>query len=75
VGTDPHGFPIFAGKWYLLHPGSKEEGHGYTGSFESREEALADPRSENSEVLTAKQLVARLEEREEELARKREKGG
>jgi hypothetical protein len=61
VGTDPHGFPIFAGKWYLLHTnGNGEEPPSYTGSFESREEAQDDPRSENSEVLTAKQLVARL---------------
>jgi hypothetical protein len=55
AGTDSSGRPIYADKWYLLHPGG-----GYTGSFESREEASADSRSENSEVLTAKQLVARL---------------
>jgi hypothetical protein len=61
AGTDPHGMPIFAGKWYLLHTnGNGEEPPSYTGSFESREEAQDDPRSENSEVLTAKQLVARL---------------
>jgi hypothetical protein len=61
AGTDPHGFPIFAGKWYLLHSnGNGEEPPSYTGSFDSCEEAQDDPRSENSEVLTAKQLVARL---------------
>jgi hypothetical protein len=54
AGTDPHRWPIIANKWYILHP------DGYTGSFESREEAEADPRSESSEVLTAEQLVARL---------------
>jgi hypothetical protein len=64
AGTDPYGRPIFAGKWYLLHPGGKKERHDYTGTFESRNEALADPRSENSEVLTARQLVASLAERE-----------
>jgi hypothetical protein len=58
AGTDSSGWPIYADKWYLLHPGG-----GYTGSFESREEALADSRSVNSEVLAAKQLVARLAER------------
>jgi hypothetical protein len=58
AGTDAAGWPIYADKWYLLHSGG-----GYTGSFESRKEALANSRSENSEVLTAKQLVARLAER------------
>jgi len=57
AGTDPHGWPIYAGKWYLLRKNG-----GYTGPFESREEAQDDPRSENSEVLTAEQLVARLAE-------------
>jgi hypothetical protein len=58
AGTDSRGFPIFADKWYLLHSNG-----GSTGTFESREEALADHRSENSEVLTSEQLVARLAER------------
>jgi hypothetical protein len=57
AGSDPYGWPIIANKWYLLHP------DGYTGSFDSREEAEADPRSEDSEVLAAEQLVARLAER------------
>jgi hypothetical protein len=63
AGTDSHGMPIYADKWYLLHPRREGEGHSYTGTFESREEAQGDPRSENSEVLTAKQLVDRLAER------------
>lgn len=58
AGTDSHGMPIFADKWYLLHPNDS-----YTGTFESPEEALADPRSENSEVLASEKLVARLAER------------
>jgi hypothetical protein len=57
AGTDQHGRPIIGNKWYILHP------DGYTGSFESREEAEADPRSKGSEVLAAEQLVARLTER------------
>jgi hypothetical protein len=64
AGTDPHGRPIFADKWYLLHPPHHISGGSYTGTFESREEALADSRSENSEVLAARQLVARLAEHE-----------
>lgn len=56
AGTDSHGFPIYAEKWYLLHDG------GYTDTFESREEAQADLRSENSEVLTSDDLIARLAE-------------
>jgi len=44
----------------LLHSG------GYIGTFEIREEAQADPRSENSEVLTSDKLVARLAERARE---------
>jgi hypothetical protein len=72
VGTDQHGFPIFAGKWYLLHPREEgEEGDSYTGTFDSREEALADPRSENSEPLRSKELVSRLAEREKKRAEKR----
>jgi hypothetical protein len=72
AGTDPRGFPIFADKWYLLHPREEgeehpreegEEGDSYTGTFETREEAQGDPRSENSEVLTAKQLVDELAKR------------
>jgi hypothetical protein len=63
AGTDSHGFPIYAGKWYLLHPPGHFSGAIYTGTFESREEAQADPRSENSEVLAAKELVTRLAER------------
>jgi hypothetical protein len=63
VGTDSRGWPIYAGKWYLLHEHDYTDKYSYTGSFESREEAQSDPRSENSEVLTAKQLVARLAER------------
>jgi hypothetical protein len=64
VGIDSQGFPIFADKWYLLHATDDEEKqHSYTGTFESRKEAQDDPRSKDSEVLTAKQLVARLEER------------
>jgi hypothetical protein len=74
AGTDSYGRPIFAGKWYLLHPGGEKQGHGYTGSFDSREEAQGDPRSENSEVLAAKQLVARLAERERELEVKPQQG-
>jgi hypothetical protein len=58
AGTDSHGLPVFADKWYLLHSNA-----GYTGTFESREEALADPRSVNSEILTSKELVSRLAER------------
>jgi hypothetical protein len=57
AGTDSHGWPIYAGKWYLLHD------HGYTGSFDGRADAEADPRRNSSEVLTAEQLVARLAER------------
>ena len=58
LGTDLHGWPIFANKWYLLHE------NGYTGTFDSREEAETDPRRASStEVLTAKQLLARLAER------------
>ena len=57
AGTDPHGWPIIADKWYILHP------DGYTGSFDSREEAEADPKSAGYEVLTAAQLVARFAER------------
>jgi hypothetical protein len=36
---------------------------GYTGTFESPEEALADPRSEKSEILASEELVVRLAER------------
>jgi len=57
VGTDSHGFPIYAEKWYLLHE------DGYTGTFDSPEEALADPRSEKSEILASEELVVRLAER------------
>lgn len=57
AGTDSRGWPIIADKWYILHP------DGYTGSFDSRGEAEADPRSEGSEVLTAEQLVVRWAER------------
>jgi hypothetical protein len=57
AGTDSHGFPIYAEKWYLLHEG------GYTGTFDSPEEALADPRSEKSEILASEELVVRLAER------------
>jgi hypothetical protein len=57
AGIDSHGFPIYTEKWYLLHD------DGYTGTFESREEAQADLRSENSEVLASDELVARLAER------------
>jgi hypothetical protein len=44
AGTDSHGFPIYAEKWYLLHE------DGYTGTFDSPEEALADLRGEKSEI-------------------------
>ncbi|MDF2702369.1 MAG: hypothetical protein K0S10_1313, partial [Rubrobacteraceae bacterium] len=64
VGTDRCGSPILADKWYLLHPREEgKEGDSYTGTFESREEAQGDPRSENSEVLTAKKLVDELTKR------------
>jgi hypothetical protein len=36
---------------------------GYTGAFDRRAGAEADPRRKFSEVLTAEQLVARLAER------------
>jgi hypothetical protein len=62
AGTDTHGFPIFADKWYLLHPPGHISGGSYTGTFDSREEALADPRSANSVVLTSEELVAHLAE-------------
>jgi hypothetical protein len=59
LGNDSYGWPIFADKWYLLHE------NGYTGTFESREEAEADSRrTPTTEVLTSAQLLARLEERE-----------
>jgi hypothetical protein len=63
AGTDSHGRPIFADKWYLLHPSGHFSGGIYTGTFDSREEAQADPRSENAEVLRSKELIARLAER------------
>jgi hypothetical protein len=50
-------------EWYPLHPRSDGEEHSYTGSLETREEALANYINDNPEVLTAKQLVARLAER------------
>ena len=54
AGTDPRGWPIYAGKWHLLHEGE------YTGAFDSRAEAEAQPRwNPSSEVLTAEQLAAR----------------
>jgi hypothetical protein len=61
VGTDSHGWPIYAGKWYLLHE-HDPDGHSYTGAFDSRAEAAADPRRHHSEVLTGEQLVARFTE-------------
>ena len=67
LGTDSHGSPIFADKWYLLHE------NGYTGTFDSREEAEADSRRTSStEVLTSKQLLARLAEREQREQKQRE---
>jgi hypothetical protein len=85
AGTDSHDFPIFADKWYLLHPQEeaeehpreegeehpREEGDSYTGTFETREEAQGDPRSKNSEPLRSKELVSRLAEREKKRAEKR----
>lgn len=58
VSREGFGSQIFAKKWYILHSSPHS---GYTGSFESREEALADPRSKGSEVVTSEELVARRE--------------
>jgi len=62
VGPDSHGWPIYAGKWYLLHEHDDPDGHSYTGTFDSRAHAEADPRRHHSEVLTGEQLVARFTE-------------
>ena len=56
VSKEGFGSQIFAGKWYILH---RSPYGGYTGYFDSREEALTDPRSENSEIVTSEDLVAR----------------
>jgi hypothetical protein len=64
AGTDSHGWPIYTEKWYLLHEHDDPDGHNYTGAFDSRADAEADPsRNNSSEVLTGEQLVARLAER------------
>lgn len=56
VSKERFGSQIFAGKRYILH--SSPYG-GYTGYFDSRDEALTDPRSENSEIVTSEELVVR----------------
>jgi hypothetical protein len=63
AGTDSHGWPIYAGKWYLLHKHDDPDEYSYTGTFDSRADAEVDPRRHSSEVLAAEQLVAHLARR------------
>ena len=55
LGTLADGTVIFSDKWYLLHARG-----GFTGTFDSREEAQADHRSADSEVLTSQEILTRL---------------